>query len=482
MVSSLSAAGATFLGASALNAALSSIASSCASATRGWAPPSSERRRCAGGDGRCAGGAHRIGGARCAVGVGFCAGGARRAGVVRVGRAADNDVVLPELFVSRHHAEFVRQASGEWEVVDLGGHDGTFVDGRRVGHEIVRTGQQIAIGQSLLRLTDAGLQLVEAPGQPILEARGASAILPSGQTILDDVSFSLAENTLVAIVGTTGSGKSTLLKTLTGFRPPEMGQILVNGLDLYEAFGELGRRIGYVPQDDILHPQLSVRRALEFGAELRFPSDVSRPERRARVEEVMVELGLADRADVAIERLSGGQRKRTSVAMELLTKPTLLLLDEPTSGLDPGYEKSVMELLRRLADGGRVVVVVTHSVQSLDLCDRVLFLAPGGQRPSSGRRPTRSSSSTAPSTRRCFRSSRPRLPSRGSALVRRETRGHGRPRRRRRGRSAVRPRRRLRGRSGGGRCRPWRAGRSRSWAPIARIWPISWPRSSYPRC
>ena len=299
--------------------------------------------------------------------------------VVRVGRAADNDVVLPELFVSRHHAEFRRLASGEWEVLDLGGHDGTFVDGLRVSHEIAHTGQQIVVGQSTLRLTDAGPQVVECPGQPVLEARGASAILSNGQTILDDVSFSLAENTLIAIVGTTGSGKSTLLKTLTGFRPPEVGHILVNGLDLYEAFGELGRRIGYVPQDDILHPQLSTRRALEFGAELRFPVDVSREERRTRVQEVMVELGLADRANVAIDRLSGGQRKRTSVAMELLTRPNLLLLDEPTSGLDPGYEKSVMELLRRLADGGRVVVVVTHSVQSLDLCDRVMFLAPGGR-------------------------------------------------------------------------------------------------------
>ncbi len=133
-----------------------------------------------------------------------------------------------------------------------------------------------------------------------------------------------------------------------------------------------------MPQDDILHPQLTVRRALGYAAELRFPSDVSRQEREARVDEVIGELGLTQRADVAIDRLSGGQRKRTSVAMELLTKPSLLLLDEPTSGLDPGYEKSVTEQLRRLADDGRVVVVVTHSVQSLGLCHKVLFLAPGG--------------------------------------------------------------------------------------------------------
>src|SRR5205823_10668385 len=137
-------------------------------------------------------------------------------------------------------------------------------------------------------------------------------------------------------------------------------------------------RIGYVPQDDILHPQLTVRRALGFAAELRFPSDVSKEERDRAVEGVMEELGLSHRADLPIHKLSGGQRKRVSVALELITKPSLLFLDEPTSGLDPGFEKSAMELLRSLADGGRTVIVVTHSLQSLDLCDRVIFLAPGG--------------------------------------------------------------------------------------------------------
>jgi ABC-type multidrug transport system ATPase subunit len=133
-----------------------------------------------------------------------------------------------------------------------------------------------------------------------------------------------------------------------------------------------------VPQDDILHAQLTIRRALEYAAELRFPPDVSAEERSHRVEEVIAELGLTKRADVAISSLSGGQRKWTSVALELLTKPSLLFLDEPTSGLDPGYEKSVMALLRDLADGGRSVIVITHSIQSLNLCDRILFLAPGG--------------------------------------------------------------------------------------------------------
>jgi ABC transport system ATP-binding/permease protein len=298
--------------------------------------------------------------------------------VVTVGRAQDNDVVLPELYVSRHHAEFRRLGPDSWEVVDLRSNGGTFAKGLPVTRQTAKIGDEVVIGHSLLRLTGTGVELIEEDRSPTLEAVGASAILQTGQRILDEVSFSLVDGTFLALLGPTGSGKSTLLRTLTGFRPPEAGAILVNGLDLYESSAEVRQRIGYVPQDDILHPQLSIRRALDYSAELRFQLEVSQEERDQRVAQVIAELGLSGRADVAIERLSGGQRKRTSVAMELLTKPSLLLLDEPTSGLDPGYERSVMEQLKLLADGGRVVVVVTHSVQSLDLCDKVLFLAPGG--------------------------------------------------------------------------------------------------------
>jgi ABC-type multidrug transport system ATPase subunit len=193
------------------------------------------------------------------------------------------------------------------------------------------------------------------------------------------VSFALEGGDFLAVLGPTGAGKSTLMKALTGNRPADRGAVLYNGRDLYANYAELRNRVGYVPQDDILHPQLKVRDALRYAAQLRFPPDTAAAERDHRVEEVMVELGLTERAGLAVEKLSGGQRKRTSVAIELLTRPSLLILDEPTSGLDPGYEKSVMDLLRRLADGGRTVITVTHSIQSLDRCDRILFLAPGGQ-------------------------------------------------------------------------------------------------------
>jgi hypothetical protein len=134
-----------------------------------------------------------------------------------------------------------------------------------------------------------------------------------------------------------------------------------------------------VPQDDVLHRQLTVRRALGFAARLRLPQDTTAADRDERVRQVLAEVGLSEQVDQRIDSLSGGQRKRTSIALELLTAPQLLFLDEPTSGLDPGLDRQVMEGLRVLADGGRVVLVVTHSVLALDQCDRVLLLAAGGR-------------------------------------------------------------------------------------------------------
>ena len=298
---------------------------------------------------------------------------------LRIGRAPDNDVVVAEdMLVSRYHAELAVAAGGRFEVVDLGSANGTFVDGRPVGRAAVDDTNVIGIGHHQFRLVAGALEAYVDVGNVEFEASGLSVLVTEGRTILSEVSFTLPENCFLAIVGPSGAGKSTLMKALTGFSPADRGTVLYNGRDLYESIEELRSRIGYVPQDDILHPQLTVRRALGFAAELRFPSDVTKEERNRAVETVMEELGLTHRADLPIHKLSGGQRKRVSVALELITKPSLLFLDEPTSGLDPGFEKSAMELLRELADGGRTVIVVTHSLQSLHLCDRVIFLAPGG--------------------------------------------------------------------------------------------------------
>ena len=206
-----------------------------------------------------------------------------------------------------------------------------------------------------------------------------SVRLPGGTVLLDDVSFSLEPRSMLAVIGPSGSGKSTLMNALTGFRFATDGDVRYDDQSLYANYDALRRRIGFVPQDDVVHTELTARSALTYAARLRFAADTDAEEREHRVQQVIAELGLGERADVPVGRLSGGQRKRVSVALELLTEPALLFLDEPTSGLDPNYERSVMEILRELADGGRTVIVITHSTQSLRLCDRVLVLAPGGR-------------------------------------------------------------------------------------------------------
>ncbi|WP_411102687.1 FHA domain-containing protein [Streptomyces sp. cmx-4-9] len=300
---------------------------------------------------------------------------------VRIGRAPENDLVVDELVVSRRHAELHSLADGGYEITDLGSHNGTYLNGAPVdGAARVLEGDIIGIGRSAFCLIGDQLQEYVDTGEVSLDVQGLTVTVDRGRkTLLDGVSFPVGAKCLLAVVGPSGAGKSTLLGALTGLRPADHGSVLYDGRDLYRDYAELRSRIGLVPQDDILHTQLTVRRALGYAAELRFPQDTAPAERRARVEEVITELGLRQRADQSIHSLSGGQRKRVSVALELLTKPSLLFLDEPTSGLDPGMDRSVMHMLRGLADDGRTVIVVTHSVLSLDVCDRLLVLAPGGR-------------------------------------------------------------------------------------------------------
>jgi ABC transport system ATP-binding/permease protein len=298
---------------------------------------------------------------------------------LRIGRAADNDVVLPDLTVSQHHAELRRGVDGQVEVVDLGSYSGTYLNGRRVTSAPFSGADLIGIGSATFRL--AGSQLLEFSdaGGIFLRASGLTVRAAGGKVLLDDVSFPLGERCLLGVIGPSGCGKTTLLGALTGIRPACDGTVHYDGRDLYEHYAELRHRIGLVPQENILHTQLSPHRALGYAAKLRFPKDTSKAEREERIDEVLAELALTRFAQTRTSVLSGGQRKRVNVALELLTKPSLLFLDEPTSGLDPGLDKSVMELIARLAHTGRTVIVTTHSVANLSLCDRLLVLVPGGK-------------------------------------------------------------------------------------------------------
>src|SRR6266567_1536011 len=298
--------------------------------------------------------------------------------VLRIGRAADNEVVVSDLSVSRYHAELRRGRAG-YEIVDLGSHNGTFLNGQRISSAPVTELDIIGIGPATFRLVGEELQEFIDTGDISLAARDLTVRLSSGKVLLDHVSFPLGERCLLGVIGPSGAGKSTLLGALTGMRPATEGSVLYDQRDLYTHYAELRHRIGLVPQENILHTQLSARRALGYAAELRFPRDTSKAERQRRITEVLGELSLTAHAETRTASLSGGQQKRVNVALELLTKPSLLFLDEPTSGLDPGLDKSVMEMMAGLAHNGRTVIVVTHSVANLDICDRLLVLVPGGR-------------------------------------------------------------------------------------------------------
>lgn len=196
--------------------------------------------------------------------------------------------------------------------------------------------------------------------------------------LLDKVSITVKQNELIGIVGPSGAGKSTLLKALCGFQPAKEGQVLLDQNNLYTHFNQFKQTIGYVPQDDIIHSSLSVYQTLLYTGLLRFPPDkVDRKRLDALISAVLVQLQLTERKKVKVKRLSGGQRKRVSIAVELLTSPELMFLDEPTSGLDPGLEQKLMQLLKNLSQEGRIIFVTTHIMKSLNLLDLILVMVQG---------------------------------------------------------------------------------------------------------
>jgi ABC-type multidrug transport system ATPase subunit len=211
-----------------------------------------------------------------------------------------------------------------------------------------------------------------------IAAVGLDKTVGRGKQVLNDVSLTLAGGQLVAIVGGSGAGKTMLLEALAGVRPADEGSVRFDGVDLYENLDAFRGVLGYVPQDDIIHAELPLARTLRYAARLRLPASVPPAEVDARVAQALRTLDLEERANVRVGALSGGQRKRASIAVELLTNPHVFFLDEPTSGLDPASSAELVRELHALTEGGSTVVFTTHAVQDLAHCDRVVFLARDG--------------------------------------------------------------------------------------------------------
>jgi ABC-type multidrug transport system ATPase subunit/pSer/pThr/pTyr-binding forkhead associated (FHA) protein len=299
------------------------------------------------------------------------------AGELTIGRSPASDLVLPSLSVSRLHAR-LQIDGGVAAIADAGSANGTFVNGARVDNHQLVIGDIVRIGPYKLVYRRDAIEHQDDSRAVRLDAYEVTRFIGRKQ-LLEAVSFCALPAEVVAIAGTSGAGKSTLLHTLNGMQPPATGRVLVNGADLHQAYDALRPLIGYVPQENILPAQLTVRRALQYAARLRLPRDVTSQSADERVDEVMQALDLFERRDVRLGQLSGGQQKRASIAAELISSPGLFFLDEPTTGLDPGLARRVTEIVRELALANSTVVVISHDVESLQTVDKIVFLASGGR-------------------------------------------------------------------------------------------------------
>lgn len=299
---------------------------------------------------------------------------------VRIGRGSDNDIVVPDVLASSHHATLVITPQGP-RIQQADRFTGTFVNGAPVKDAPLRDHDVVTIGNVDFVYTAGQLERQVAPAAATvgLEVRDVGLTIKGGKTLLDRVSLSAAPGTLTAVIGPSGSGKSTLASVVVGLARPSTGTVSFEGRNLHAEYAALRGRVGIVPQDDVVHRRLTVRQALDFAADLRMPPDTTEAERQQAISQVLEELRLTPQADTRVDNLSGGQRKRVGIGMELLTGPSLLVLDEPTTGLDPALDQQVMSMLRELAGAGRVIIVVTHSLMFLDMCDQVVLLAPGGK-------------------------------------------------------------------------------------------------------
>lgn len=303
--------------------------------------------------------------------------------MVNVGRSSDNDLTLPFSTVSAHHAALRRAGRGEWFIFDNDSFNGTFVNGKLLdAPRVLASGTSVRLANIAIVYSGDCLFYAQDRMGVDVYAVGLTKrrrIRRQVRTTNDAISLHIKRGQFVAIAGGSGSGKTTLLNALCGSEPADDGAVLIDGIELYPNYKQLKNSIGYVPQQDIVYDNLTLVDMLEYSARLRMPPDTTPEERNCRIEEVIGLLELEGVRNNLISNMSGGQKKRASIAVELLADPRLLFLDEPTSGLDPGIERHLMQKLAQMAREGRTIILVTHTTLNLHLCDQVVFLGVGGK-------------------------------------------------------------------------------------------------------
>ncbi len=341
---------------------------------------------------------------------------------IEIGRGENNTIIIPNITVSRKHA-LIKCENGSVTITDLNSANGTIINGNMFrgtvnfnDNDVVRieTAKIIRFGNSVVYSVpraaqtnnvnsyqnnieskslvstnpeeyeiarQGGVEVVIENISRLVKCKYGTGINGSNKKlILNNISLTINPGELVAILGGSGAGKTTFMNCINGFEPATEGRVLINGTDLYKNYQAVKSSIGYVPQQDIVHDDLTLEDMLTYTGRLRLPRDVTKRELNQRVAEVLDMVDLTAERDTFIKKLSGGQRKRASIAVELISDPSLFFLDEPTSGLDPEAETNLMHQLKGLSESkGKTVIVITHTLQNIRLFDKVIFLAPGGK-------------------------------------------------------------------------------------------------------
>lgn len=300
---------------------------------------------------------------------------------ITIGRDACCDIVLPHISVYKCHARIVNE-NGRYFIIDNGSTNGVIVNNKPLaGKQLLHEKDVIVITNSKLIFTSSAIHYYCYKGGITVDTENVVITRGKGRKRFvtgNNVSLNIKPGELVAIIGGSGAGKSTILNCMCGYLKPTSGEVFINGTELYKNFNSLKQVIGYVPQSDIVYDNLTLHDMLSYTAKLRLPKDASENERESAIERAISLVELTEKKNSYIKALSGGQRKRASIAVELLSDPNLLFLDEPASGLDPGTERNLMCSLRSMADSGKTVILVTHSTLQLKLCDKIVFMGKGG--------------------------------------------------------------------------------------------------------
>lgn len=301
---------------------------------------------------------------------------------ITIGRSNNNDIVLNHVSISSKHAKLIRNKDG-YVISSYDSKSGIILN------NFVLTGQKLLKDKDVIVINN--IKLIYNKKKIIYQTSAQNVRLDAidivktvkvkgkKKNISQHINFSASSGEFIAFVGGSGTGKSTFLKCISGITKPTSGKVLINNSDLFNNYDILKNLIGYVPQDDIVFNDLTLIDMLKYAANLRMPDDSSKKEKEKRIEEVLKIVELSTKKDVMIRNLSGGQRKRACIAVELIADPKIFFLDEPTSGLDPGTERNVMKTLRKMANSGKTIILVTHNTLNLHLCDKVVFFGRDGK-------------------------------------------------------------------------------------------------------